>query len=123
MQDLLSGPNRNAGRDRPKITEFFGKAEGGIKKSLGPPDNFFVSLLCASDHGSMKPTGTLVAFRNLFGASDLLPNQTDKCVLTIAQPKRLRDKRILSSLRLRLVLSVGDNLAIRIIFGLLSQKL
>ena len=47
MQDLLNGPNRNARSDRPKIAEFFGKAEGGIKKSL-PPDNFFFSLLCAS---------------------------------------------------------------------------
>lgn len=86
MQDLLNGPNRNAGRDRPKITEFFGKVEGGIKKTR-PPDNFFFSLWLRIrsrfDEANRNAT---------FGASDLLPNQTDKCVLTIAQPKRLRDK-------------------------------
>jgi hypothetical protein len=40
----------------------------------------------------MKQPERKVAFRKLLGASDLLPNQTDRCVLTIAQPKRLRDK-------------------------------
>jgi len=64
-----------------------------------------------------------VAFRKLFGASDLLPNQTDRCVLTIAQPKRLRDKAHLKFVASRACLVCGDNLAIRIIFGLLSQTI
>ena len=122
MQDLLNGPNRNAGRDRPKITEFFGKAEGGIKKTC-PPDNFFFSLLCASRSRFDEANRNAKWRSRKFGASDLLPNQTDKCVLTIAQPKRLRDKAHLKFVASQPCLVCGDNLAIRIIFGLLSQKL
>ncbi|MGA7308969.1 MAG: hypothetical protein WBX05_08475 [Pseudolabrys sp.] len=87
----MNGPNRNAGRDRPKITEFFGKAEGGIKKNL-PPDNFFFSLLCAI-RSRFDEANRNAKWRSENSVPpDLLPNQTDKCVLTIAQPKRLRDK-------------------------------